>query len=69
MDKLIIRGATLIDGTGAPPRGPVDIVIEKNRITQVADVVGAPARAQLAAEVIFLTHNERLHEVNLGWHP
>lgn len=27
------------------------------------------AKAQLAAEVIFLTHNERLHEVNLGWHP
>ncbi|MGQ0539847.1 MAG: amidohydrolase family protein, partial [Gemmatimonadaceae bacterium] len=37
-DKLIIRGATLIDGTGAPPRGPVDIVIEKNKITQIADV-------------------------------
>ena len=27
------------------------------------------AKAQLAAEVIFLTHNEGLHEVNLGWHP
>jgi hypothetical protein len=27
------------------------------------------AKAQLAAEVIFLTHNEDLHEVNLGWHP
>jgi spore photoproduct lyase len=30
---------------------------------------GAAAKAQLAAEVIFLTHNDRLHEVNLGWHP
>src|SRR5215470_4653838 len=36
--KLIIRGATLIDGTGGPPRGPVDIVIEGNRITDVAGV-------------------------------
>ena len=27
------------------------------------------AKAQLAAEVIFLTHNAALHEVNLGWHP
>lgn len=27
------------------------------------------AKAQLACEVIFLTHNEQLHEVNLGWHP
>ena len=23
----------------------------------------------MQAEVIFLTHNEALHEVNLGWHP
>ncbi|MGQ0704514.1 MAG: amidohydrolase family protein [Gemmatimonadales bacterium] len=36
--RLIIRGATLIDGTGGPPRGPVDIVVERNRITQVAGV-------------------------------
>jgi imidazolonepropionase-like amidohydrolase len=40
-DRMIIRGAILIDGTGAPPRGPVDIVVEKNRITQVVDV-GVP---------------------------
>ena len=25
--------------------------------------------SRLAAEIIFLTHNEGLHEVNLGWHP
>src|SRR5881398_1155646 len=31
-ERLILRGATLVDGTGAPPIGPVDIVIEKNRI-------------------------------------
>lgn len=37
-DRLIIRGATLIDGTGAPPRGPVDIVIEDNRIVDVVSV-------------------------------
>lgn len=39
--RLVIRGATLIDGTGAPPMGPVDIVIENNRITEVR-VVGTP---------------------------
>src|SRR3712207_6852774 len=27
------------------------------------------AKAQAAAEVILLTHNADLHEVNLGWHP
>ncbi len=36
--RLIIRGATLIDGTGAPPIGPVDIVIEGNRIREIRSV-------------------------------
>lgn len=36
--RLIIRGATVIDGTGAPPIGPVDIVIERNRIVEVRSV-------------------------------
>ena len=40
-DQLILRGATLINSTGAPPIGPVDIVIEKNKITNV-QVVGYP---------------------------
>src|SRR5947199_10849428 len=39
--RLILRGVTLIDGTGAPAIGPVDIVIEKNRIADVASV-GSP---------------------------
>ncbi|GLY19025.1 spore photoproduct lyase family protein [Kineosporia sp. NBRC 101677] len=33
------------------------------------DVLSPAAKAQAAAEVIFLTHNQGLHEVNLGWHP
>ena len=43
-NQLIIRGATLINGNGAPPQGPVDIVIENNRITKVS-VVGYPGVA------------------------
>jgi hypothetical protein len=39
--QLIIRGVTLINGTGAPPMGPVDIVIEQNRIVQI-QTVGSP---------------------------
>ena len=31
-DQLIIRGVTLINGNGAPPMGPVDVVVEKNVI-------------------------------------
>lgn len=37
-DQLIIRGATLINGNGAPPMGPIDIVIEGNKIVQIRNV-------------------------------
>jgi hypothetical protein len=37
-DRLIIRGVTVIDGTGAPPRGPMDIVIAGDRIQEVTSV-------------------------------
>lgn len=36
--RLILRGATVINGTGAPPRGPMDVVIEGNRIVDVKSV-------------------------------
>jgi len=38
-------------------------------LDQVEAGIGPKAKAQLACEVIMLTHNEALHEVNLGWHP
>jgi imidazolonepropionase-like amidohydrolase len=49
---LVIRGATLIDGTGAPPRGPVDIVIENNRIASIrgAGTPGLPMRSGRSPE-------------------
>ncbi len=37
-EQLIIRGATLINGNGSPPQGPVDVVVENNRITEVRSV-------------------------------
>ncbi len=43
-ERLVIRGATLIDGAGAPPIGPVDIVVEGGRITGIVPV-GAPGLA------------------------
>ncbi|MEU1871036.1 spore photoproduct lyase family protein [Streptomyces sp. NPDC019793] len=33
------------------------------------DVLPERVKRQAAAEVIMLTHNRELHEVNLGWHP
>ena len=43
-NQLIIRGATLINGNGAPPIGPVDISVENDKITAI-DVVGYPGVA------------------------
>ena len=40
-EQLIIRGVTLINGNGAPPIGPVDIVVENNIIQEIK-VVGYP---------------------------
>ncbi|MCS3658459.1 amidohydrolase family protein [Salinibacter ruber] len=40
-DRLVIRGATLIDGTGAPARGPVDILVQGDSIARIT-AVGAP---------------------------
>lgn len=37
-NRMVIRGVTLIDGSGAPPRGPVDVIVEGNKI---ADIVAA----------------------------
>ena len=35
---LIIRGVTLINGTCAPPTGPVDLVVEQNKIVAIRNV-------------------------------
>ena len=37
-ERLIIRGVNLIDGTGSPATGPVDIVVEGNRIASIRTV-------------------------------
>jgi hypothetical protein len=54
--QLIIRGVMLIDGTGAPPIGPVDIVVKQNRITDI-QTVGYPGVA---------TNNERRPKLEAG---
>ena len=43
--RLVLRAATVIDGTGAPPIGPTDIVVENNRITLLKKVAGNLANA------------------------
>lgn len=36
--QFIVRGVTLINGNGAPPTGPVDIVVENNKIVAIKTV-------------------------------
>src|SRR5262245_24895324 len=44
---IVIRGVTLIDGTGRPPLANATVLIEGNRITQATtQTVTAPAGAQ-----------------------
>ncbi|MFX0558212.1 amidohydrolase family protein [Maribacter sp. CXY002] len=42
--QLIIRGVMLINGNGAPPQGPIDILVENNIIKDIK-VVGYPGVA------------------------
>jgi hypothetical protein len=47
-NRLFIRGITLINSTGAPPLGPIDIVVEQNKIAQIKQVgyPGVPIEAK-----------------------
>ena len=38
-------------------------------LRRLGDELEPGVRDGMGAEVIMLTHNEALHEVNLGWHP
>src|SRR5262249_61304745 len=38
--RLALRAATVIDGTGAPPIGPIDIIVENGRIVSLKKVIG-----------------------------
>ncbi|GAB4187421.1 MAG: amidohydrolase family protein [Wenzhouxiangellaceae bacterium] len=40
-ERLILRGVTVINGEGAPPIGPMDVVIEGNTISDIVGV-GSP---------------------------
>ncbi len=35
-ETLVIKDCILIDGTGAPPRGPVNIIVKQNRIDRIS---------------------------------
>ena len=48
MHDLVIRGGSLIDGTGAPAQAG-DIAIDQGRISRIGDLAGATAAEQIDA--------------------
>ncbi len=64
-ERLILRGGTLINGTGAPPIGPVDVVIEGNRIVDVESVghPGVPIDPEKRPET-----GDNGHEIDVSGH-
>jgi N-acyl-D-aspartate/D-glutamate deacylase len=53
MHDLVVRGGTVIDGTGAPARS-ADVAISEGRVTEVGKVSGA-ARRTLDADGLAVT--------------
>ncbi len=62
-ERLIIQGVNMIDGTGSPMTGPVDIVIEENVITAIRNVgfPGLPVEDQRRPQT---RENDKVIEAN-----
>lgn len=46
--RVVLRNVTMIDGTGAPAQGPVDIVLSGDRIAEIR-TIGAPGKIDPSA--------------------
>jgi hypothetical protein len=44
---VLLRGVRLIDGTGAPPREPVSLLLREGRIEKVGETMAVPPGAQV----------------------
>ena len=49
MQRLVVRGARVVDGTGRDPTGERDVIVEDGRITAV-QAGGAPLRADIVVD-------------------
>jgi len=69
---LIIRGGTVIDGTGAEPRR-ADVAVDGDRVTAVGDLTGAEARQELdATDQVVTPGFVDLHthlDAQIAWDP
>lgn len=73
MSELVITDVTLFDGTGAPPRRPVSVLVRDGRIAEIADRgIDSPAARVLSGTGRFLvpglwdTHVHLVHGSG-GW--
>ena len=51
---MAIRGVMLIDGTGGPPRGPTNIIVEGNRIARVGGGIPSDVEHVVEADGMYL---------------
>lgn len=69
---LVIRGGTVVDGTGARPRG-ADVAVDGDRITSVGDVNASGAKRVIDADGAIVTPGfVDLHshlDAQIGWDP
>ena len=49
--RIVIRGATVVDGSGTPASGPKEIVIENNMITDVVSADGGRGGRRTAGDI------------------
>jgi len=54
MHDLLIRGGTVVDGTGAPAR-TADVALDGDRITEVGRVTDVEARQTIDADGLLVT--------------
>jgi len=54
MHDLIVRGGTVVDGTGRPPAG-ADVAVSDGRVTAVGDLSGERSRREIDADGLLVT--------------
>ncbi|WP_084500310.1 amidohydrolase family protein [Brevibacterium album] len=58
---VVMRGVTIIDGTGAPAYGPADLVLSEGRIVEIADRTDPIARSLGGSGDLEHRHPDALH--------
>ncbi len=75
-DRLVVRNVTVINGNGTPARGPMDVIVEGNKITDVRGADRRPDAYKSEAHVLdgtglyllpgFINSHIHLHDERAG---